>query len=151
MSFNPKHIELLRQKIDLSNWPLDMDTWPTELNQRTNSLAFALGITMPATSCSVYTPEELKNYIMDFCSALELDCRDLSSIDEAEPDEIILLCYENLLGGKFHIIRRNLNGKWVHKESWNEAPCEVLDIGFFHCLYPPTCKSMILAVKKRTS
>ncbi|MBR6504391.1 MAG: hypothetical protein IKT41_01500 [Clostridia bacterium] len=145
-------IEQLREKIDWDKWPLDLKDWPVELNGNTNCLSFALGIPIPTEDRRTYEPILLRNFIIEFCSAFNLNCREISSVSQAYKNEIVIQCYENVLpNGRFHVTRRNLNGKWVHKEGWIEAPCEFQFNGYFNCLYPPKSLTTIFAVRKKAS
>lgn len=64
--------------------------------------------------------------------------RQIFSLDEALPSEYVLMLfdftpykiripfmdeYETLWD--FHVVRRELNGSWVHKPGWKDKPCEI--------------------------
>jgi len=144
--------EQLRQTINWDKWPLSPEEWPTELLESSNCLGFALGIPFADKGKYTFTPVFLKSFIPQLLSGLGLDYRNITSDEEANPDEIIIKCYENLpFNNGFHLIRRNLDGRWVHKEGWYEPPTEIVFNGYFNCMYPPEAITSIFAVKKRTS
>lgn len=155
---NPKHLEQLRQFINSDNWPLDIDDWPYEVNSKTNCLAFALGLPYPDMHCSLFTTKsyplsDAKTLLEIFLKELNLNFRKINSIEEAHLDEYILQVYEHkFVSSKyFHIIRRNLDGRWVHKPGWNCGPCEITFEEFFHRTNPKSSISVTFAVKKMES
>jgi len=153
---NPKHLEQLRQFINSDNWPLDIDDWPCEVSSRTNCLAFALGLPYPDMHHSLFTIQnypfsDAKTLLELFLKELNLVFRKIDSIEEAHIDEYILQVYERKTANSkyFHVIRRNLDGKWVHKPGWNRGPCEITFWEYFYRTNPKTSISVTFAVKKR--
>lgn len=63
--------------------------------------------------------------------------RQISTVEEAQPNEYVLMVVatDTCLVPNFfdkpdvcwnaHIVRRELDGTWVHKPGWKEQPCEV--------------------------
>lgn len=108
----------------------------------TNCFAFALGITEPVR-------KHLLTY--DLNSSLSIDLafmrkveelgfgsipRKIISVDDAKPNEYVFLVFDftyyntNVFGMEvtlmdFHIVRRELDGSWVHKPGWDENPCKL--------------------------
>lgn len=145
-------IEQLRQSIDWDKWPLSSKEWPSRLVESTNCLAFALGLPFPDADRFIFTPTFLKSFISELLLELGFEYRELKSSKKARSDEVVIECFENLgSNGSFHVIRRNCDGTWVHKEGWYEAPTEIVFNGYFDCMYPPESLSFILAVKKKAS
>ena len=138
-------IERLRQIVRAENWPLDAQDWPLELNECTNCLAFALGLTFPDRDKEIFNCEmPIEEEVEGFLKILKLEYRKIQSVQEADKDEYVLVCYE-VIGP--HVVRRNLNGKWVHKEGWYYAPMDIIDWGY----YSPENIVAIFAVKKSVS
>lgn len=108
----------------------------------TNCLGFALGLTEPASKrSSVYNLDERFNIADAFKAKLnELGLEiphQVDSTDEIQPGEygIMVLGFKpyvvpnpfvgNLTYYDFHVVRRELDGNWVHKPGWDEPPCIV--------------------------
>jgi len=153
---NKKTIEQIRQIVDSDNWPLDFNEWPEELNKSTNCLAFVLGLPIPDKNYKLFNGSNapIKEDILEFFKIMHLEWREITDIQDAENDEIIIQGYEfwqTLAGEDFHIVRRNLNGNWVHKPGWNRAPSIIENLNDLHCHMHPDGITCIFAVKKRTS
>ena len=109
----------------------------------TNCLGFGIGNTTP-----VRESEEL--YVLDhhlpiaeaFLKKLtEMGYEDLprqiQSVDEVKDGEYVIMVYDfteyhvkNPFTGwethwDYHVVRRELNGTWVHKPGWYDQPCEI--------------------------
>ena len=142
-----KQIERMRQIIKEDSWPLDAEDWPLELNECTNCLAFALGLTFPDKDKEIFNCEmPIQKEVEGFLRILELQYREIKSVLDAKKDEYVLVCFENSAFGP-HVIRRNLNWKWVHKEGWHYAPTDIVDWDY----YSPEEIISIFAVKKGVS
>lgn len=107
----------------------------------TNCIGFSLGICEPVRSSS-------SKFDLDSTYPIEIAFqkkvkelgyeppRQIASVNEAKENEYVLLVFDftpytvNSWGTKvtfadFHVVRRELNGSWVHKPGWKESPCEV--------------------------
>jgi len=152
------YIEQLRQLVDSDKWPYDICDWTPELNEATNCFSFALGLPYFDESQIIFVPSSsmnLEKFCCNFLSYINLECRKISSCEEAAENELIVKGFEFIspLTNKksFHFIRRNQNGKWYHKMGWYEAPTEI-NWNLFNNLYPDNLItfSFTIAVKKRT-
>ena len=153
---NKKTIEQIRRIVNSDNWPLDFNEWPEELNKFTNCLSFALGIPIPDKDYKLFDGPKLqiRKDILKFLKIMNLEWREIANIQEAKEDEIIIQGYEfwvPVSGEDFHVIRRNLNGMWVHKQGWHRAPKIIKNPNNLHCHMHPDGITCIFAVKKRTS
>lgn len=140
--------ELMRQCVNSDNWPLDISNWPYELSTYTNCLAFACGFNFPDYNKNIFVPPEnidIVDYIEYIFKVSNLLYRKISS-HEAENDEYIIQIRKTSFGN-FHVIRRELDGTWVHKQGWYNAPKQILDWKYINTLFPHTV--CIFAVKKR--
>jgi len=146
-------LERLRQCVKSSKWPINYNKWPIELNTCTNCLAFALGLSMADTFYNIYTVryspfsklEDLIEYLLNISS---LEYRKIDSFDEAENDEFIIQARKTDTSN-FHVIRRNLDGTWVHKKGWYNAPTQITNWKYIDSLYPIIAATF--AVKKKAS
>jgi len=150
------HIEQLRQFMKSADWPLNLQEWPVEINMDTNCLAFALGLPYADVNRDTFRfpkNSNLEEELQKWFSSLGLEYRKINSIDEAKNDEIIIQCFEYILAlyGKrdYHLIRRNLDGTWVHKQGWEEAPCQITDWSDFSFWYHPEETLLCTYVIKR--
>ena len=155
------HIEKLRECIRGDNWPLPYDQWPEELNDDTNCLAFALGLTKvdcDYDSFVSWNPEfpkpKFSAVFERLLNELGFEWRNLENPEKANSDEFIIQIYgfykfpflnDTLLD--FHVIRRELDGTWIHKPSFNDSPCKI-DFEVFHEEYPDNEIAGIYAVRK---
>lgn len=149
--------EHLRQCVQSKNWPLDVKHWPIGLNKNTNCLAFALGLDYADVYREYFglpTCLTLKEYLERIYREVGIKYREISSCEEAKEDEIIIKGYEFIrcLDGKrgFHVIRRQLDGTWVHKEGWEYMPCEIINWTNFNLFYPKEAVSCMFAIKKES-
>lgn len=153
---NNYQIEQIRQCIESPNWPLSCDEWPINLNTSTNCLAFALGL--PIANPSIFkistSPfSKLKDLIEHLLNVSGLEYRRLNSVKDAEKDEIIIQGYESIFDNTycFHVIRRNLDGKWYHKPGFLKGPIPINSFYYMANLYKPENICCIFAVKKKAS
>lgn len=69
---------------------------------------------------------------------IEITLRQINSVDEAIDGEYIFMVigftkywqYNFIYGdyiplSDFHVLRRELDGSWVHKPGWDDDPCEI--------------------------
>lgn len=104
-------------------------------------------------------PATFAMYFVDTCRILGLNCRRINSPDSAASDEYVMALWgmyskvdnkrstitKTVYEHDYHIIRRNLGGKWVHKEGWSNRP-EVVEWKCLSLLYPE--RPMYFAVKQ---
>lgn len=154
------HTEKLRQYVNI----LPYDKWPTELNARTNCLAFQLGLAIDLgkdylelgrlfhTRISVNDPSLLKAY-EQLLTALGFEWRKILRPDDANSDEYIFQMYgpfhlDDYPYYDFHAIRRELDGTWVHKTTFGSYP-SIIEWKHFSVAYPKTAIFGTYAVKKK--
>lgn len=105
---------------------------------RTNCLAFALGL---SHDDDYNLNDELpiaEAFIQAWNRLVGGEIRQIRSIDEAKPNEYIFKVYDYtpfrqwqpileyyVTYKDFHVVRRELDGTWVHKPGWNEPPTEI--------------------------
>ena len=106
----------------------------------TNCLAFALGITKPVRLfSSTYDLDSRLDIRVAFESKFSeffdtKNLRFLNSIDDAKPNEYLFMVFDftsyttkrygmEITLYDFHVVRRELDGCWVHKPGWSEEPC----------------------------
>lgn len=95
-----------------------------------NSLTFALGIqdNISASSDKYRLDKKLPARQAFLTKLSELGIfplpKVLFSIEDIEKDEYAFLVFG---GPGFHVMRREPDGTWVHKNGLNESPCEVED------------------------
>lgn len=150
-------IEQIRQCIESSNWPLNCDSWPCEANKDTNCLAFALGFHIIARQ-KIFTMhhysfsklEELIEYLINISG---LEYRKVTSFDEVKNDEYVIQGYEWYQDSEywFHVIRRNLDGKWVHKKGFTNGPTQILSLKYELFMCNKKNITCTFAVKKKAS
>ncbi len=121
------------------------EQYPTKFSSGygTNCLAFALGITEPVRlhssmydldSCSPIFAAFYKKFSELFGSSESL--RQLNSIEEAKKNEYVFMVFDftsyitkrygmEITLYDFHVARRELDGRWVHKPGWSESPCYI--------------------------
>ena len=141
--------ELMQQCVNSDNWPLNTSDWPYELSTYTNCLAFACGFNFPDSNKNIFVPPEnidIVDYVEYIFKISNLLYRKISSNNEAEKDEFIIQVRKTSFGN-FHVIRRNLDGTWVHKKGWYNAPKHILEWRYIDTLFPHI--ACIFAVKKR--
>ena len=157
------HIGILRKYIaEKSTWPFD--DW-SELLSQTNCLAFALGLAVDLgddyldfghlfETNSKLTKSDFSGTFERLLTELDLQWRKITSPDEALNDEYIIQTYglydlDCFPYYDFHVIRRDLNGVWVHKPSFRYRP-EIIEWKSFSLIYLPKDICGIYAVKKKT-
>jgi len=145
-------IEQFRPLVDSPDWPLNPEQWPEELNKSTNCLAFALGLPYADEEKLLFSTDFQKRFICETLTAMNFEFREISSLNDLKDNEIVIKCYKDInIPGNFHVIRRNLDGTWVHKEGWYEAPEKIHSWSIMNLKYPPEKASFMFAVKKRAS
>jgi len=152
----PHQIEQIRQCIESSNWPLGCDEWPLQLNTSTNCLAFALGLPIANPSIfkiSTSSFSKLSSLLDYLLSVSGLSYRKLNSVKDADEDEYIIQGYDSIIDNTYcyHVIRRNLDGKWYHKPGFLKGPIPIDSFYYMASLYKPENICCIYAVKKRAS
>lgn len=153
---NHQTVEQLRQIVNSDNWPIDINDWPVEVNRDTNCLAYALGLPFPDKKREIFNGSDcsIRLELLGFFRELGLEWREISSAKVAKDDEIVIQAYEYRKipwGSDFHVVRRDYNGKWSHKEGWECAPNIIADWGELVFYIHPDNISCIFAVKKSTS
>lgn len=123
--------------------PLGLHEFPSI---STNCFGFALGITNPVSkSESIYNldhnfpiPEAFLQKVDELGYDLK-QLRQINSINEAHDDEFVIKVFDFkpfqirrpfvgwTLYWTYHVVRRELDGTWVHKQGWDEPPCEIHD------------------------
>lgn len=121
--------------------PLSVNVYPRGID--TNCLAFALGIVKPRENHDEYDleyPMTISEAFINSWQKVGFDSntlRKISSIDEAKPDEYLFKVYDwtpyyqnvpfmgRVRFWNFHVLRRELDGSWVHKPGWDDDPEEV--------------------------
>lgn len=118
--------------------PIGIDKWPNEV--KTNCFGFAIGHTEPLEIWKVNNLD--LNPIQEVGGAFESKLRGLgykvprriSKLVEANEDEFVLAVFgfasyeiklrfrKQMVIGDFHVVRRELDGTWVHKPGWYQAP-----------------------------
>lgn len=155
------YITKLRECIESPGWPLPYDKWPVELRTETNCLAFALGLTKENSSYDSFVSWTSEFPIPSFSKVFErlldelgLEWKIISRPKEADSDEFVIqiygfYMYRNFLDYSldFHVIRRELDGTWVHKPDFKAVPCEI-DFDSFRQEYPDNEIASIFAVRK---
>lgn len=148
--------DCLRQCVESKNWPRSVRQWPIELNNDTNCLAFALGLDYADVHREYFglpTCLDLKTYLKRICENVGISYREINSCEEAKEDEMIIKgyefirCLDNRKG--FHVIRRELDKTWVHKEGWENMPCEITNWKNFNFFYPEETRSCLIAIKEK--
>ena len=146
--------DCLRQCVKTKKWPLNTKEWPIKLNNNSNCLAFALGLDYADVHREYFglpTCLDLKTYLKRVCDNVGIRYREIDSCDEAKEDEMIIKGYEftRYTDNKkdFHVIRRELDGTWVHKEGWENMPCEITNWTNFNLFYPKESRCCLLAIK----
>lgn len=122
--------------------PLSLTDFP-EIS--TNCFGFAIGNTDSVkASQTIYNLREDYPISLAFVEKLkELGYENLphqiASLDEAKENEYVFMVFDftsfkvrNPFVGwteykTYHVVRRNLDGTWVHKPGWHEPPCEIHD------------------------
>lgn len=153
---NSERIEQIRSCIANPNWPLNCDEWPINLNTSTNCLAFALGLPIGKpdifkVSTSPFSKlEDLLEYLLSISG---LEYRKLNCVKDAEEDEYVLQGYDMICDNTYcyHVIRRNLDGKWYHKPGFLKGAIPIDRFSYMGNLYKPENICCIYAVKKRAS
>ena len=153
---NQQITEQIRLVVDSKNWPLDCNKWPEELQESTNCLSFALGLPISDKDHKLFNSEEahIKDELVKFFDIMNLQWREIVNIQDAKDDEFIIQGYEfwQIIGGDdFHVVRRELNGEWVHKPGWKYVPETIKNLNDLHCHMHPRDITCIFAVKKSTS
>lgn len=152
--------EKLRNLID-SNWPLPFDKWPEELREKTNCLAFALGLNIGDCDFGnlVYSNPEIPTPTFSkiferLLNELGLEWRRIDSVEQSSSDEYVIQIYGFYPVRRlfytfmdFHVIRRELDGSWVHKPDFKELPSPI-DWVDFRKEYPDNEIEGIFAVRK---
>ena len=115
-------------------YPIRVEDYP-DIN---NCLAFALGITIerPKSSKDYNLREDLpiSEAFLNKCAEFGIEgVRQINSIEEATKEEYVICVFyhwttfrnpfytEPIPYREFHVIRRELNGNWVHKD-WDSRP-----------------------------
>lgn len=153
---NQKIIEQIRHIVQSENWPISINEWPEELNKSTNCIAFALGLPISDKDGKLFNSPDtkIKDDLLTFFEVMGLNYREIEDIKEAKDDEIIIQGYDywQIMGGDdSHVVRRELDGTWVHKQGWNRAPIIIEDLNNLHCNMHPKDLSCIFAVTKSAS
>ena len=122
--------------------PIGIEKFP---NISTNCVGFAIGNTTEVK-------EAKSNYDLDFKYPIDeafkvklselgystSNLRKIESLEDANPDEFIFKIYGfnkytvirfgiRIPYYDFHVVRRELDGTWVHKPGWNDAPCIITE------------------------
>ena len=156
------HTNKLRQYVNI----LPYDKWPTELNARTNCLAFQLGLAIDlgkdyldlgrlfSTRISVNDHKSFLETYEQLLTELNFEWRRISRPDDANDNEYIFQIYgpfhyDDNLYYDFHAIRRELDGTWVHKTTFGSYP-EIIEWKCFSIIYPRSSILGTYAVKKKT-
>jgi len=104
-------------------------------------------------------PAVFAMYFAETCKLLGLSSLRIHGPDSASPDEYVIALYgpydyvntkcstieKTVYGHDFHLVRRNLDGTWVHKEGWSSKP-EIVEWKCLSILYPE--RPMYFAVKQ---
>ena len=163
---NEELLVKLRKIISDDSWPISIDDWQNSWS--TNCLAFALGLDYPdpkehsyygsfGSICSaqhLFTRSEIassdliQKTFIETCQLLGLNCRHISSPNEAQSFEYIIGVFgmypcmnsvtwrgDPIYQYDFHLVRRNLDGTWVHKPGWYDNP-EKVEWKCLQLLYP---------------
>jgi len=130
--------------------------------RKTNCLAFALGLSTSGcdfdsfASCNPELPQPDFSEIFErLLDELGLEWRRLTNLEDTNSDEFVIRIYgfykfKDFMGYDvydFHVIRRELDGTWVHKPDFKESPCEI-DFNSFYLDYPDNEISGTFAVRK---
>lgn len=160
-----------------SDWPRSIRDWKNLTT--TNCLAFALGLDLPDPNCTQFygsfysishpdanfeekekiPPAVFAMYFTDTCKVLGLNCRRITTPNDATADEYVMALWgmyskpdnkrstitKTVYSHDYHVIRRNLDGTWIHKEGWSSRP-EVVEWKCLSLLYPE--RPMYFAVKQ---
>lgn len=155
------HTERLRQYVNI----LPYDKWPTEFNARTNCLAFQLGLTIdlgkdylelgrlvtPHITVDIQTLQKAYEQLL---TEFGFEWRKILRVDDTNNDEYVFQIYgpfhsDDYPYYDFHVIRRELDGTWVHKPTFGSYP-EIIEWKCFSILYPRKTIAGTYAVKKKT-
>lgn len=143
--------------------PISVSQYPRNIS--TNCLAFSLGITKEI-------PESSDLYNLDANYTIEtafekkvLDLvftkpRHINSVHDLQPEEYAFMVFDftpyiiwnpflgNMTFWDFHVIRRELDGTWVHKPGWHDTPEVVNDWKAIHKEFGNKIVLFALAPKK---
>ena len=152
--------ELRQACVEQAEWPLAYNNWPKELLKETNCLAFSLGLTLPnmdydgLVSINPEFPVPRFSEVFErLLTELNLEWRKIDSPMEATCEEYVLQIYGFYrlfrdYHPDFHVIRRELDGTWVHKPDDKKSPC-VINFDEFVKEYPASEISGTYAVRKK--
>ena len=120
--------------------PISIDLFP---RIPTNCFGFAIGNTDPVTeSSTIYNMDHHLPIAEAFLRKLselgyEEFPRQIQPVEEAHGDEYVIMVFDfteypyhhPLLGltteWDYHVVRREVDGTWVHKPGWKEPPCKI--------------------------
>lgn len=139
--------------------PIAISNFP---NISTNCLGFAIGNDTPVReSDSLYVLDHHYSIAEAFSKKLmELNYEELphkiESVDEAQENEFIIMVFDftefkikhPFMGWEshwdYHVVRRELNGTWVHKPGWELPPCEIQTQADWDAIYNEFGNSYVL-------
>jgi len=150
--------------------PISISDFPATVS--TNCFGFAIGDTKSYDTTFI-TPTDFNmdgnfpiakafHKTLSFLGYDELP-RQISSLEEAAPNEYVFMIFWNgqyLLQIPFseerekcwnyHIVRRELDGTWVHKPGWEDKPCQICTDADWEAIYQEfTRKHVLFAVVKK--
>ena len=108
----------------------------------TNCLGFAIGICEPVNKTSYEYDLDGRLSISEAFTKKVTELgfevpRQIDSVEEAKDNEFVLLVFDftphtinypfvgHVTYYDYHVVRRELDGTWVHKPGWYKPPCKV--------------------------
>ena len=139
--------------------PIAIDNFPSI---STNCFGFGIGNTTPVReSEDLYNLDHHLPIDEAFLAKLselgyeELP-RQIQSVDEAKDGEFVIMVFDfteyrykhPFMGWEtrwdYHVVRRELDGTWVHKPGWDEMPCEICTDADWEAIYDEFGREYVL-------